>query len=117
MLRLASHPELPGYKAVLCVFLNSCLNLFDTGLIYATKAPKQISRILSKEARCLSVFWFGRGPPPKTPKNKYRKQVSVILSKEARRFSVFWFGRGPPLESMTTVEKSVRDNLKQFLRR
>ena len=34
------------------------LNLFDTGLIYATKAPKKISIILSKEARGFSVFWF-----------------------------------------------------------
>ena len=41
MLRLASHPELLGYRAFLC-FLNAFLNLFGTGLIYATKTPKKI---------------------------------------------------------------------------
>ena len=43
VLRLASHPELPGYKVFVC-FLNAFLNLFDTGLIYATEAPKNKSR-------------------------------------------------------------------------
>ena len=38
-------------------FLNTILNLFDTGFIFATKELKRISVILSKKACCFCVLW------------------------------------------------------------
>ena len=46
---------------------------FGLAEIRPPKRRKKISVILSKEARCFGVFWFGRGPPPKAPKKKYRQ--------------------------------------------
>ena len=96
-----------------CFFLGPS-NLFDAGLIYATKAPTKISIILSKETRCLGDFRLGRPPPThthKAPKNKSRKfglrmRVVLVYFRLTERF----------FES-STVARNGKDNLKQFLRR
>ena len=57
------------------------------------------------------IFGLAEGGPPK------RRKQNLDNSVEANCFGDFGFGRGPPLESRTTVAKSVKDNLKQILRR
>ena len=54
-----------GHLYFLC-FLHPCWDLFDTELIYAIQGPKEISIILSKEARsffvCVFLVWQRAAP-------------------------------------------------------
>ena len=68
------------------------------GLICATKAPKEVSIILSKEAHCFGVFWFGKGPPLGLIYATKAPKISRILSKEARCFGVFGLAKNRPLK-------------------
>ena len=91
MLRLASHPELPGYRAFV-FFWNAFFNLFNTGLIYATEAPKKnLDNCLGRHV-VLEFFGLAEGRPPQSAEKKF----SVILLEEAPCLGVFWFRRGPP---------------------
>ena len=87
------------------------------------KRRNKISRILSKEARCFGVFWFGRGPPLESM-STVAKSVEVNLKQFLRRQSLrriglqFFFGvASRPNQNKTTEKTEAIFFLKTWLKK
>ena len=71
--------------------------LFGCLLVWQRAAPQsaenKISVILSKEARCFGVFWFGRGPPLESMTTNYNRKKCRRQSQSIRsavKFKAYW---------------------------